>query len=113
VATVPVPSLSTVVAQIGSLFERAYSAEARKPSLEEIDDVLARAIRCARMLEDERCEIEAKVRELVAPGGDPQSLFELRSLGARHAKADRNSRWLRALAAELQEYRTALPVAVD
>jgi hypothetical protein len=109
VATVPVPSLSTVVHEIGQVFERAYAAVGPKPTREEVDDVLARTVECACVLEDERRRIELEVRSLVATADDQSGLLELRSLEARHAKVDRNSRWLRALADELRDYAKTLP----
>jgi hypothetical protein len=107
--TVPAPDLSSVVRRIGLLFERAYAADADRPSWPEVEELLTVGYARALALEGERADIERQIGTLVRANGAGSANGErtkivLRALSARHAELDRNVRWLRSLLAELHEF---------
>jgi hypothetical protein len=102
------PNLSVMVQRIGSMFERAYAPEARRPNLDEIDAVLMEGYACALEMERERSQIERSTSLLVRAAGEGDQGGKLRLLSARHTELDRNIRWLRSLLVELGEYGAGL-----
>ena len=101
--TAPTPDLPSVVRKIGSLFERAYTPDARRPSWPEIEELLTEGYARALALEGERADIERRIATLVRDYCEEVPAVELRALGARHSELDRNVRWLRSLLTELRE----------
>jgi hypothetical protein len=91
------------VRKIGSVFERAYAPDARRPSRPEIEELLTEGYARALALEGECADIERRIAALVRDHSEQDPTRELRSLSARHGEADRNVRWLRSLLEELRE----------